>query len=73
MGRGGRPSFITVKLPLVVESDRSSSVVKELSGGRDGPVDRSGSTSSWNPMISAGAPTIERIAVHLWELVGLGD
>ena len=49
VGMGGSPSLITVELPEFVGGGRSSST-RELSGGSDGPDDRSGSTGRWNPM-----------------------
>jgi len=49
VGRGGNPSLMTIELPMG-EGGRSSSD-KEPSGSRDGPVDSSGSTGKWNPMV----------------------
>jgi len=40
---------MTAELPPG-QGGRSSSV-KEPNGGRDGPVDSSGSTGKWNPMV----------------------
>ena len=50
LGRGSKTlKSMTVELPLG-EGGWSSSV-KEFSGSRDGPVDSSGSTGKWNPII----------------------
>ena len=50
--------MINVEVPLLVEGCKSSSVT-EISGGRVGPENGSGSTGSRNPMAPVDLPEVE--------------